>query len=97
MYTRTVQKEIKELLHAVAAKLDCDYDLVEDVYFHEFEFTTKQMAKGEQDEYPTFENILLKHFGSFIANEKYLNKFKELNKARRVHEEQGEEDTDTVQ
>jgi hypothetical protein len=82
MYTRTVPKEIKDMLHKIALENGYDYKVVEDVYFHEFEFITKQMAKGEKKNHSTYENILIKHFGSFIANEKHINKLIEINNAK---------------
>jgi len=75
---RTVPKEIKELLISVSLELDKPYELVEDIYFHEFQYTAEQMKKGEKNNAPTFENILLKHFGSFISNERHIVKLKQI-------------------
>jgi hypothetical protein len=82
MSTRNVQKEIRELLTRISEQTGYPYELVEDIYTHEFEFTSKQIIKGERNKPETFENILLKHFGSFISNEKHIRKLKELQDER---------------
>jgi len=79
---KNVQKEIRELLTTVSVELNQPYELVEDIYFHEFRFIGDKMKLGEKDNYPTFENILIKHFGSFIANKKHIDKLKEINDER---------------
>jgi len=66
------------MLSEVALELDEPYELVEDIYLHEFHFISEQMKKGEKNNSSTFENILIKHFGSFIANEKHIDKLKEI-------------------
>jgi hypothetical protein len=78
MPIRNVPKEIKELLSSVATQMKCEYQLVEDVYIHEFDFVARKLTVGEKNNPKTFENILLKHFGSFISNEKYINKLKQI-------------------
>lgn len=82
MSIRSVQKEIKEMLSIIADKMDCQYELVEDIYIHEFEYLTHQLKVGIKGKPETFENILLKHLGSFISNEKYIRKLKELQDER---------------
>lgn len=94
MPTRNVQKEIKEVLIAVALKTGQPYDLIEDVYNHEFEFTSKQITMGERGYPETYENILLKHFGSFLSNAKYISKLKEIQDEK--YRDKGEEDTTNV-
>jgi hypothetical protein len=76
--TRNVQIEIRELLKEVAIELGCEYDMVEDIYFHQFRYVARQMAKGTRGEPETFENVLLKHLGSFISNKKHIKKLKEI-------------------
>ena len=78
MYTRTVPKVIKDMLLSIAEKNDLPYGLVEDIYYHEFEFVANEIKKGESFNYDTYNNILLKHFGSFIANEKHIKKVREI-------------------
>jgi triphosphoribosyl-dephospho-CoA synthetase len=87
MSTKNVPKEIRDLLKEVAAEMELEYDIVEDIYYHEFEFTAAQIASGEKDNYSTFENILIKHFGSFIASERHVDKLKEINENKRKREE----------
>lgn len=82
MSTRNVQREIKIMLREIAEELGCDYELVESIYAHEFEFASNQITKGERGEPNTFETILLKHFGTFIANEKHILKLKEISDAK---------------
>ena len=79
---RALQKEIKDLIGAIAEKYGYPYDLVEDVYMHEFEFIAEQMRKGEKNNPKTYENILVKKLGSFIANEKHILKLKYINDAK---------------
>jgi hypothetical protein len=76
---KNVQREIKEMLTAVAEKQGCSYELVEAIFLHEFEFIAKQITKGEKGKLETFENILVKHFGSFLSNERYILKLKQIN------------------
>jgi hypothetical protein len=78
MSIRNVPKEIKELLIGVSGDLGVDYDIVEDIYLHQFEFTSEMISRGERDNYDSFENILLKHLGTFIANKKHINKLKDI-------------------
>jgi hypothetical protein len=82
MYTRVVPKEIKDLLHKIASDQGYEYRLVEDVYFQQFEFVANQMAKGNRRDYNTYENVLLKYLGSFISNEKHINKLTEIEDAK---------------
>jgi hypothetical protein len=79
---RTAQKEVREVLHKVAKATGQSFDLVEDIYMHEFEFIANQMTKGERDDPDTFENILIKKFGTFLSNRKYILKLKEINNAK---------------
>jgi hypothetical protein len=83
MYTRSVPKEIKDMLRDIASSTNNDYQLIEDVYFHEFDFVAKQIAKGDRNDYLGYENILLKHFGSFLANEKHVNKLIQIANAKK--------------
>ena len=86
MHTRNVQKEIKDLLKEVAEGLDMDYKVIEDIYYHQYYYISEQISKGEKNNYPTFENILIKQLGSFVANEKHINKLKEITDGNKVHE-----------
>lgn len=71
---RNLPKEIKDMLTQISIETSMPYDVVESIYCHEFKFVTKQMEKGIKGKPETYENILLKHFGSFIANTKQINK-----------------------
>lgn len=79
---RPLQKEIKDLIAAIADKYGYPYDLVEDIYMHEFEFISDQMRKGVKNNPGTYENILVKKLGTFIANEKHILKLKYINDAK---------------
>jgi hypothetical protein len=84
------------MLRTISDKMGYDYQLVEDVYFHEFKFVAEQLVKGVKGDYPSFENILLKHLGSFVANEKHINKLKEINDDRSRQVLQGEQLLDST-
>jgi hypothetical protein len=79
---RNVPKEIKDVLTFIAEDMDVPYDVVEDVYIHQFEYIAEQMRKGEKNMPNTYENILVKKLGSFIANEKHIMKLKYINDAK---------------
>ena len=81
MSIRSVPKEIKEILIGISKEKSLPYRLVEDVFFHQFEFLAKMIEKGDRDNYSSYENVLLKEFGSFIANEKHINKLEEIRNA----------------
>lgn len=83
MYIRNVPKEIRDLLRSVAADHGVDYRLVEDIYYHQFEYVADQMAKGDRESYDTYSNVMLRNLGSWIANEKHLNKIKEIENAKK--------------
>jgi hypothetical protein len=78
------------MLRKISDELGYDYDMVEHIYFHEFRYVARQMSKGIRGESDTFENILLKHLGSFISNKKHIKKLKEINDRRSGKILQGE-------
>jgi hypothetical protein len=82
MYTRNVQKEVRDMLKVVSDDTGLEYKLVEDIFFHEFKFVAKQIQVGQRGDYSTFKNILIKHFGSFLANERHIYKLKQINDER---------------
>jgi len=67
---RGIPLQIRNILKEVAEELNEPYAIVEDVYYHEFEFLRDCIEKGQKNEYETFENVLLKHLGTFFVNEK---------------------------
>lgn len=79
---RSLQKEVREIIKEIAESTGLSYDLVEDIYMHEFEFIADQMRKGIKNNPSTYENILIKKLGTFIANEKHINKLKEVTGAK---------------
>lgn len=79
---RTIQREIKEMLSVISTEMDVPYEMVEDIYFHEFKFVSEKMSNGKRGDYDSFDNILVKHLGTFIANKKYILKLKELDEKR---------------
>lgn len=82
MSTRNIQKEIKDMIASIADKFGYPYDLVEDIYIHQFEYVAEQIKRGEKNNPGTYETILLKKLGTFIANEKHIIKLKEINDAK---------------
>jgi hypothetical protein len=66
------------MLLKISFETGSDYELIEDIYCHEFEFVSNQLKLGEKGKPETFENILLKHFGSFVSNSRHINKLKEI-------------------
>ena len=51
--------QIKNILKEIAIEKGLSYDLVEEIYYHEFEFLRDAMEKGIKGEADTFNNILL--------------------------------------
>jgi len=82
MYIKTVPKEIKDMLKDIASKTDNSYQLIEDIYFSEFEFIAKSLESGDKDDATTYKNVLIKHLGSFISNERHILKLKEIRNAK---------------
>lgn len=80
MYTRTVPREIKELIREVANRTQLEPKVVEEIYFHEFEFIAKQIAKADKDDVDSYENILVKYLGTFMCNKKHIEKLISLRK-----------------
>jgi hypothetical protein len=83
---RATPKEIKDMLLDVSVELNQPYAMVEDIYFSQFKFLSEQMAKGTRGDYDSFENVLLKHLGTFMANKKYILKLKEIDEKRKTNE-----------
>jgi hypothetical protein len=83
---RATPKEIKDMLLEVSIELNQPYNMVEDIYFYQFKFISEQMAKGQKGDYDSFENILIKHLGTFMANKKYILKLKEIDEKRKANE-----------
>jgi len=72
---RNIQKSVREILKKVAKEHDTDYELVEDIFFTQFEFVVFNMEKGNKfKSYEEFENIYLRHLGSFIASKGCVKK-----------------------
>ena len=66
--------QIRNCLKEVAEELGQPYQLIENIYYQQFEFLRNAMEEGQKGEYSTFNNVLLKHFGTFYVNEKRFNK-----------------------
>ena len=66
---KSIPLQIKKLLKEVSEELNIPYKSVEDVYYHQFEFLKDCMEEGKHGEYDSFNNILLKHFGTFYASQ----------------------------
>lgn len=79
---RTIQREIKDMLAEIATEMDLPYNMVEDIYFQQFKFISERIASGKRGDYDSFDNILVKHLGTFVANKKYILKLKELDEKR---------------
>ena len=78
--------DIEEIYNYVKNAYEKCYKIVEDIYYHQFYYIAEQISKGEKNNASTFENILVKHLGSFVANEKHINKLKEIAEDRKIHE-----------
>ena len=78
---RNIQKQVKDIINAVAAEHGVTSELVEDIYATEFEFVVFNMEKGNKFKDPgSFENIYLRHLGSFIASKKAIFKMMSIDK-----------------
>ena len=66
---RNIPLQIKNILKEVAEELEEPYDIVEDVFYHQFEFLKDCMEKAQKgNDYSEYNNILLKHLGTFYAS-----------------------------
>lgn len=74
---RNIPLQIKNMLKEVAEETNEPYELVEEVYYHQFEFLRDSLEEGKDADYPTFQNVLLKHLGTFYASEKKLKFFRD--------------------
>lgn len=76
--------QIKNILKEIAIEKGLSYDLVEEIYYHEFEFLRDAMEKGIKGEADTFNNILLKYLGTFYSNRKQILKLKEIEEKKNI-------------
>jgi nucleoid DNA-binding protein len=81
--TRNVPKELKVLFKEVAEKVGVTQDEAEDIFYHQFKYLKEMIEKGTYNEYDTFENVLFKYLGTFVANEKHVKKLKEITDANK--------------
>ena len=72
-----IQLEIRTILNEVSKETGIDYKTIEDIYVQEFEFIRDCIEAGEKDKPETFNNILIRFLGSFIANKKRVLRIKE--------------------
>ncbi len=71
---RSIPLQIRNILKEVAEELGEPYIVVEDVYYHEFEFLKDCMERTQKGaDYSEYENILLKHLGTFYASKGRIN------------------------
>jgi len=74
---RNIPLQIKNILKEVAEELNEPYAVVEDVFYHQFEFVKDCIESGERNKYETFDNILLKYLGTFYVSEARFKKIME--------------------
>lgn len=74
---RNIPLQIKKMLREVSEELNEPYELVEEIYYHQFEFLRDSLEEGKDADYPTFQNVLLKHLGTFYASERKLKFFRD--------------------
>ncbi len=73
-----IQKELRKTFNDIAKQHNIPYELVEKVYLNVFGFVHEAITKGEKNKPDTFESVLIRHFGTFYANRKHINKLKEI-------------------
>lgn len=69
---RSTQLLVKDIIKEVAEEMGQPFSVVEDVFYHQFEFLKDFMEHGDQKEFSTYENVLLKHLGTFYASERVM-------------------------
>ena len=78
---RSIQKQVKTIINEVAKKYGVSGELVEDVFYTQFEFVVFNMEKGNKfKDAESFENIYLRHLGSFISNKRAIAKMIHIDK-----------------
>ena len=60
-------RQIKDILKEVAEENNVDFLLVEELYYHEFEFLRDCLESGIKDQPDTFQTVLLKYLGTFYV------------------------------
>jgi hypothetical protein len=75
---RNIPLQTRNLIKDVAKELGESYELVEEIYFHQFEFLRDCLEVGQKGKYETYHNVLLKHLGTFYASERKINKITEI-------------------
>ena len=89
---RHIQKQVRVIINDVAAKHGVSSELVEDIYATQFEFVVFNMEKGNKfKSMDGFENIYLRHLGTFIASEKCVKRMMDIDKKLRHDNDQGSE------
>lgn len=63
---------VRNIIKEVAAETGKSYQLVEDIYYHQFEFLKDCMEAGDKGDLDSYHNILLKYLGTFYASEKVI-------------------------
>ncbi len=63
---------VRNIIKEVAAETGKSYQLVEDIFYHQFEFLKDCMEAGDKANLDSYHNILLKHLGTFYFSEKVI-------------------------
>lgn len=69
---RSIPLPIKNVIKEVCEETGASYQLVEEIFYHQFEFLKDCMESGEKGDFSTYRNVLLKHLGTFYASEKRM-------------------------
>lgn len=80
--SRIIQKPVRDIIKELAKEFDIPYDTAEEIINSQFKFLKDSMGQGVKGEYNTFETVLLRRLGTFVASEakidhmtsKYLKK-----------------------
>lgn len=80
---RSTQLLVRNIIKEVAEEMDKPFSVVEDVFYHQFEFLKDFMEHGDQKDFATYENILLKYLGTFYASERVMKAIDNVKDRRR--------------
>lgn len=73
-----MNKRIQWYIHKNAVKADINKYQAEDIWDSIWEFVRATMKEGDLKDPTTYKNIFIRNFGTFYANQKHINKVKEL-------------------
>lgn len=68
-----IQKETRNIMKEVAAKMGLPVEVVISIYMSEFKYVAEEIRSGEKNKPDTFKNILLKYLGTFHVSSRKLH------------------------